>query len=85
MKVYFKKTGGVVKVTEERDSKPFCNTTYYRKNFSQLTVAEMEEYIDFCRQEAIDNEIVPAHCMVCGKSMGTMKNKDAINAVCDKH
>ena len=81
MKVYFKKTGGVLKVTEERDGRPYCNTEVYRKNLSQLNVEEREEYNDFLRQEVMDNELIDASCMLCGASMGKMAAKDTMNTI----
>lgn len=85
MKVYFKKTGGVVKVVDERDGRPWCSTETYRKNLSELNAEEREEYNDFLRQEAMDNELIDASCMLCGASMGKMAAKDTMNAVCGKH
>ena len=85
MKVYFKKTGGVIRVKNERDGRPYASTTEYRKNVSELNAAEIEEYNDFLLREAMDSQLVDASCMLCAKSCGKMAAKDAINAVCNDH
>lgn len=67
MKVYFKKTGGVIRVRDERDGKPYCSTTEYRKNFSELNRTEREEYNQFLIDEAQKEDWRKEPCGVCGK------------------
>jgi len=82
MKVYFKKTSGVARVTEERDSKPYASTTEYRKNLSELNAEEQREFEDWSREQAELDQTVEANCLVCGKVMGKMAVRKAVNAYC---
>lgn len=52
MKVYFSKTTGrVIRIKDEKDSKPYCNPVEYRKNLSELNRTEQEEYNNFVTEE----------------------------------
>lgn len=72
MKVYFsKRNGKVIRVKEERCSKPYCNTEEYRKNLSRLNNSEKEALQDFEKEHAylaqMEKETGGNPCFMCGK------------------
>lgn len=54
-----------------------------RERYGKSTADEMIEM--FYQDQVVDEEIVDAHCMLCGVFVDRRPHKDAMNAVCKDH